>query len=168
MRFFATTICIWIAIITTAISLGGNIFQMTVIDPIWSGSPPESVRFLASGNPLFEAVKRFHTNLLYRLALVFLLATPFLAWNVPETRKWLLSAVGIYLVIVLGTILYVWPINKALFEQAGGSLDAATITALTRHWLIADRIRQVLRLMAFLCLLRAMNVWAVSGGGRHP
>ena len=166
MRHFAATICLWIATITVAISVGGNVFQMTVIDPIWSGSPPESVGFLASGDPLLENVKRFHTNRFYQLALVFLLAAPFLAWNVSETRKWLLSAVGIYLVIVLGTILYVWPINKVLFEQAGRGLDAATITAMTHHWLLADRIRQVLRLIAFLCLLRAMNVWAASSGGR--
>jgi uncharacterized membrane protein len=166
MRFFATTICLWIAVIATAISLGGNVFQMVVIDPIWSGAPPESVRSLASETPLFKGVKRFHTNPLYAFALVCLLSTPFLAWTIPEARKWLLSAVGIYLVIVLGTILYVWPINKALFEQAGSGLDATTIAAMTRHWLLADRIRLVFRMMAFLCLLRAMSVLASSADSR--
>ena len=138
---------------------------MTVVDPMWSGSPPESVRVLASGTPLFERVKRFHTNPIYLFALVCLLATPFLAWNVQGTRKWLLLAAGIYLVIILGTFLYVYPINNMLFGKAGAGLNAATITAMTRRWVFADRIRQVLRLIAFLCLLRGMWVLAASTRG---
>jgi uncharacterized membrane protein len=106
-------------------------------------------------------VERFHLNRLLPIGLLCLLATPFLAWRVPELRNLLLAAVGIYAVIVLGTILYVWPINNALLRGAGSGLDAATIRDMVRHWLLADRIRVVLTFAAFLCLLRALSVSGV-------
>jgi len=56
-------ICLWLAILAMAISVGGNVFQMVVIDPVWSASPPESVHAFFSGTPFYEAIRRFHQNL---------------------------------------------------------------------------------------------------------
>lgn len=75
MRYIATLICVWMAVITLAVSVGGNIFQMSVVDPVWSASPPESVRTFAA-SPLPERVKRFHLNPLYAIGLICLLAAP--------------------------------------------------------------------------------------------
>jgi len=83
-----------------------------------------------------------------------------LAWSIPALRTWLLLAVAIQALITVGTVVYFYPINKVL-EQGGGGLDAATITALTRRWIFADRIRLVLRFGVFLCLLRAMSLSGV-------
>jgi hypothetical protein len=140
-----------------AISIGGNVFQMIVIDPIWSASPPESVRWV-SGTPLVSRLARFHANPLGLIGLLALLVSPLLAWDMPALRTWLLLAIAIQAVIILGTVLYVWPINKVLFEQTGEGFDAGTITTMARRWLLADRIRLVFRLASFLCLLRAMSL----------
>lgn len=146
--------CLWIAAITVAISLGGNVFQRAVVDPVWSGSPPDSVRAFAAG-PLPSAVGRFHLNPLYGVGLLCLLACPVLAWSHPALRTWLLVAIISQIVIVVATVLYFYPINDKLLNHASG-LDAATITTLTHRWLLADRFRLALRFITFLSLMRAM------------
>lgn len=161
MRSAAMIVCLWIAVITIAISIGGNVFQSVVVDPLWSASPPDSVRAF-SGSPLLRAVARFHINPLYAVGLLCLLATPVLAWDVPELRKWLLLAIAFQLVVIVGTVLYFYPINKLLFFQGGEGLNAARITALTRRWILADRLRLILRFGTFLCLLRAMMLSRIA------
>lgn len=93
------------------------------------------------------------------IGLVCLLASPLLAWNTPDLRKWLLLAVTIQLVIIIGTITFFYPINKVLLEQAGAGLDAVTITAMARRWVLVDRVRYILRFAAFLSLLRATTLF---------
>jgi uncharacterized membrane protein len=165
MRPLLTNICLWIAAITLAISVGGNLFQAMVIDPVWSASPPESVKTFA-GTPFLAALKTFHTNPLFLVGLICLLASPFLAWNSPGMRKWLLIAAGCYLLVIFATVLYFWPINNALFTGARKAADTATIAAMARRWIYADRIRFAFRLAAFLCVLRAMVLSGTAAIGR--
>ena len=110
-----------------AISVGSNVFQMVVIDPIWSASPPESVGAFFSGTPFLEAIRGFHQNPFFLVGAVCLLGALILNWKVPTLRKWILLAVGIELLVVLGTIVYVYPINDVLFVHAGGGLDSTAI-----------------------------------------
>jgi hypothetical protein len=101
MRRSVAEVCLWLAVLTLAISVGGNLFQMVVIDPIWSASPPESVRAFFVGTPFLAALRRFHTHPLLQAGAVCLLAALILNRNVPTLRKWILLAVGIQLLIVL-------------------------------------------------------------------
>lgn len=110
-----------------AISVGSNVFQMVVIDPIWSASPPESVGAFFSATPFLEAIRGFHQNPFFLVGAVCLLGALILNWKVPTLRKWILLAVGIELLVVLGTIVYVYPINDVLFVHAGGGLDSTAI-----------------------------------------
>lgn len=165
MRWIATTICLWIAAVTLAVSVGGNLFQAIVIDPVWSASPPESAKSFAS-TPYFGRLKTFHTNPIFAIGLACLLASPFLAWNSPGMRAWLLAAAGCYLLVTLVTLLYFWPINNALLVRGGEGLDATAAARMARHWLIADRIRYAFRMASFLCMVRAMVVSGASLPGR--
>ena len=159
MRVVATNVCLWIAVVTLATSVGGNLFQMTVVDPVWSGSPPESVQRFVSETSLLSGVKKFHQNPIYLFGLVCLVATPFLAWNRPAMRNWLLIAAVIYVGIVLVTLLYFYPMNHVLgLLDAHPSTDTAALIATTRRWIFADRIRFIFRLASFLCALRAMSL----------
>jgi len=129
-----------------------------VIDPIWSASPPASVGAFFSGTPFLEAIRSFHQNPFFLVGAVCLLGALILNWKVPTLRKWILLAVGIELLVVLGTIFYVYPINDVLFVHAGGGLDSTAIKAMTHRWLIADRIRFIFKVVVFLCLLRALSL----------
>jgi uncharacterized membrane protein len=163
MRSLATNVCLWVAVIAVAVGIGGNVFQMVVIDPVWSAAPPESLRSFFSGTRFLAAMARFHAkNPFAFIGLFCLLASPFLGWNVPRLRIWLLTAVGIYVGIVLLTILYIYPINDALFYKAGAGLDTNVVIAMSRRWLLADRIRLVFKFAALLCLLRALSLSALT------
>lgn len=161
MRELITTGSMWIASITLAISVGGNLFQAMVVDPAWRGAPPDSVRVFAE-SPYAARTKRFHIHPLYLAGLLCLLASPFLAWNVPPVRDWLLAGLGCYLAVFLWTLLYFWPMNEILFARGGEGEDGPTLVRIVRRWIVADRLRSVVRLAAFLCVLRAM---VLSGGG---
>ncbi len=159
MRVVATNVCLWIAVVTLAISVGGNLFQMTVVDPVWSSSPPESVQKFTSETSLVSGVKKFHQNPIYLFGLVCLVASPLLAWNRRAMRNWLLIAAAIYIGIVLVTLLYFYPMNHVLGSlDAHSSKDAATLIATTHRWIFADRFRFIFRLASFLCAVRAMSL----------
>ncbi len=157
-RTIIAAVCLWIAILQAAVSLGGNVFQMVVIDPVWSASPPESTRAFFIGTPYYEALKRFHLSPLLFVGLLCLLGSLALYWNVPVKRNWILLAVGIQLLILIGTVFYVYPINDVLILRGGVGLDPAAAQVLARRWLMADRIRLVFKLAVFLCLLRALSL----------
>ncbi len=147
--------CLWIAAITLAVSVGANLFQAIVIDPVWSGLPPDSVRAFA-GSPYVARLYLFHTSPLLFVGLLALVASPFLAWNRPEMRVWLLVSLACYAAVAIWTALYFWPLNRLLLVPGNAGADAATITAAAYHWIFADRFRYLLRLASFVCVLRAM------------
>lgn len=130
---------------------------MVVIDPIWSAAPPESVHAFFVGTPFAQALARFHLNPLLLVGEICLFGALISYWNAPSLRKWILITVGIHIIVIVGTIFYVYPINAVLI-QGGGTLDATAIQKLTQHWLLADRIRLVFKLAALLCLLRALSL----------
>jgi hypothetical protein len=118
MRTLATTFCVWVAAITLAISVGGNLFQAVVVDRVWSGSPPDSVRDFVQ-SPYLARVKSFHTNPVFLVGLFCLLASPVLSWNQPVMRIWLLSAAVLSLLVIIATLLYFWPLNDVLMVRGG-------------------------------------------------
>src|SRR6266704_3556843 len=80
------------------------VFQMVVIDPIWTASPPESVRAFFLGTPFAQALARFHLNPLLLVGEICLLGALILYWNVPSLRKWILLVVGIQVIVIAGTV----------------------------------------------------------------
>ncbi len=158
------TACIWVVALAVAISVGGNVFQMIVIDPIWSASPPTSLQSYFGDRAHYEALRRFHLNPFFMFALVCLIAAVILQWRAQSLRRWLLTALGIQLVIIVGTVLYVYPINDVLMLHVARDVSGSTASTLTHHWLIADRLRLVLKFAVLLSLFRALQL---SGAVTH-
>jgi hypothetical protein len=48
--------------------------------------------------------------------------------------------------------------DEAFTTSGGGGFDPTAIKAMTYHWLIADRIRFIFKLVVFLCLLCALSL----------
>ena len=81
-----------------------------------------------------------------------------LAWHRPAHRlPLLIAAAGVGLAAIF-TIVYVYPINAVLFEQAGGSGSPEQIRAMVSQWIWADRTRFAVGGIAFLCLLWAFRL----------
>ncbi len=153
-----TQILLWLAVIGFSIWVGGTLYQMLVIVPLWSASPPESVRAFFLGTRYNETIWNFFGGPWRFARLVPLLGTLVFGWHLPQHRKWLLvAAISMAFVIAL-TLVYVYPINNVLFLQAGGNHSPEEIKAMARQWIIADRLRFGVGLIGFLALLRALSI----------
>ena len=158
LRTIVGNACIWIVALALAISVGGNVFQMVVVDPAWSASPPASLQNYFGDLSRYEALRRFHVNPVFMFAQVCLVAAVILHWREGSLRRWLLAALVMQLVIIIGTIFYVYPINDVLMVHAAQEVSAASAAELTRHWLVADRLRLVLKFAVLVSVFRALQL----------
>jgi hypothetical protein len=156
-RATLTQACLWIAVLVYAVALGGNVFQMIVVDPIWSGSPPASLQTYFGELHGYEALRRFHVNPFSAFAQLCLVASVALSWHDRALRRWLLPALILQVLIVLGTVFYVYPINEIIMVHAGREVSPELARELTQRWLFADHLRLGLKFVVFVCLLRGLQ-----------
>jgi uncharacterized membrane protein len=161
-RKIALLICLWASMLTLTVSVGGNLFQAVVIDPVWSASPPESLETVgktSSESSIMHGVTLFHQNPISRFGLICLALSPIVGWNDRSIRKWLLAGAIIFAVVFIATVVYFHPLNDMLFENAAGK-PAAVLRDAAQRWLWADRVRFALRVMSFFCVLKALMIFS--------
>jgi hypothetical protein len=115
LRFF-----LWWAVLGMSLWVGGTVFNMLVIVPLWSASPPESVRAFFRGTDFNRTVWNFFGPPWMVVRSAPLLTALVLAWRRPAHRTWLAAAFTCTLFGVVYTLVYVYPINAVLMTQAGG------------------------------------------------
>ena len=142
------------AVLGFALWFGGTWFHMVVVVPLWSATPPDSVRAFFNGTEFNRTVWNFFgppwmvvRNLPLLLALI-------VAWPLRKHRRLLLVAAGCMAFTVIYTLAYIYPINSVLMVQAGGSGSADEIRAMVRQWIFADRLRYVIGIIGVVTLLR--------------
>lgn len=104
--------------------VGGTLYQMLVIVPMWSASPPESVRTFFRGTDYNALIFRFFGPPFMALRVLPVVAALWAGWRYPRHRNALLVASGGFLFAVILTLAYIYPINAVLFEQAGSDHTA--------------------------------------------
>ncbi len=154
-REFVAQFLLYLIIALVGISVGGNVYEMLVLDPLWSASPPDSVRKFFKGTPFARAMQKFWLSKLAKYSLFVLLAAVVAAWNEPARRLWLVAAVVALAVQYLLTIPYIFPRKKLLFRAADDT-PADAICQATRQLVLANRFRLFFKLVEFFCLLRAL------------
>lgn len=150
-------VLLWYAVFAWATWLGGTLYQMLVIVPLWSASPPESVRAFFTGTDYNRTIFHFFGPPFMAARTLPLLLAPALAWHRPDHRRPLLVAAVCVLLATVFTVVYVYPINAVLFEQAGGNGSASQIAAMARQWIWADRLRFGVGVIAFVAILWAFR-----------
>jgi uncharacterized membrane protein len=160
-----TLVFLWIAVLSWGIWIGGTIYQMMVIVPMWSASPPESLRgFLTRTDFLHHVVKFFGPRWM-PLRVLSVWGALFCGWNLRAHRPFLIAAPFCVTIGVVFTMAYIYPINAILFDQVGGNLSDEEIRAMLRQWILADRARLFLISVGYLALLRAFSM-AMPASGR--
>jgi len=149
--------CLWWAVLGFSLWVGGTVFHMLVIVPLWSASPPESVRAFFHGTDFNRTVWNFFGPPWMVARSVPLLVALLLGWRSPAHRRFLLIATACMLFGVVYTVAYIYPINTVLMTQAGGTGTPDEIRALVQRWIFADRLRFGIGLVGFLALLRAFS-----------
>ena len=59
MRNRILTFCLWLSVLALTTWVGGTVYQMMVIVPLWSASPPESVLAFFQGTAYNQTIFRF-------------------------------------------------------------------------------------------------------------
>lgn len=149
-------ILLWVSILGFTTWVGGTLYQMLVIVPMWSASPPESLRAFLSGTRFNEMIGHFFGPPIMIARNAPPLAALIFGWRLPH-RKWLLAATVCMASGVIFTVVYIYPINAVLFTQAGDH-SPEEIGSMLHRWIVADRVRFGVGVIGFLSLLRALSI----------
>lgn len=157
-RELIVQVLFWYNVLSLGIWVGGTVFQMLVVVPIWSASPPESVHAWFGSGAYMTTIYNFFGPLTQVARIVPLFALVAIAWPYAAVRPWLIVTGATILFGFVLTRAYVYPINDVLFAKAGEGLDADAVRALVMKWIWADRIRFAVMSGGYICLLRAFRL----------
>lgn len=146
---------LWGHTIFAAVILGGSIYEMRVINSVWSASLPESLSFMR--NPQYSVNPGRFWGSLGLLPTLLLLGTLIFNWQSRGRRYLILVSFLCILINTLTTIFYFVPSLMIMFSPDGGGLSGAELTALGNNWILGTWGRQVLLLVSLV-----VSVWALS------
>jgi hypothetical protein len=129
--------------------------------PIWSASPPESLKVYAElpqkgGAPFFP--------LFNPLFVVLAIGATLAAWkSARRSRKWLALSALIAIILFISLVFYLAPLVGGMFRHSvAGDLPASEIAAGVERWKLGNRIRLVVELFGFACSVIALRVWSAE------
>lgn len=154
----ALTALLWYMVLAWSTWVGGTLYQMAVIVPIWSAAPPDSVREFFLGTEYTTTIRNFFGPQFMLLRVVPAIIALGLAWHLKAHRLALGVAVACLVATVVYTLVYIYPINAALILQGGGDHSAAEIAAMAESWIFADRLRFAVGIVAFIAILHAFRL----------
>src|SRR5262245_40142938 len=112
-------VLLWVSVLTMTTWVGGTLYQMLVIVPMWGASPPESVRAFFGGTDYNRTIFNFFGPPFMAARNLPLVVALLAGWHRPRHRYALLISVACLLAFgVHFTLFYVYPINAVLFEKA--------------------------------------------------
>ena len=150
-------IFLWLAVINLSIWIGGTMFHMIVVLPLWSQPLPGSVQNFFGHTRLYDYLLDFYGPkwMIIRIAPVIICLL--LGWNSILHRNFLLVTVGTLAVGILMTILFVYPINEAIMAKAGEGSSSEQIKQMVSNWILLDRLRFAIIFVGFVFLLWAFR-----------
>ena len=110
-RFF-----LWMTVVAWGFWLGGLLYEMVVITPLWSANLPQSVIEWNSRPEFTVNPTRFYIPIVLTLILSSLLAA-ILNWKSGNSRLWLIVSSLCAIAAFVFTIIYFFPKNDALFRK---------------------------------------------------
>jgi len=148
----------WWSVLGLATWVGGTMFNMFVVVPLWSASPPDSVQAIFTDAGLNKTIWNFFGPPWMALRSVPLIATLIVGWPYRAHRRLLIVSVVIVILGIAFTLIYIYPINAVLMGQPGYTATPDEMRSLVRQWIIADRIRFAVMTVGFIYLLRAFAI----------
>jgi hypothetical protein len=140
---------------------GGKVFNELMTVPIWSASPPESLKVYRElprkgGAPFFLI---FHP-----LFVVLAIGATLAAWkSARRARKWLALSALIAVVPTIYLMFYLTPLIGSMFRHSvAGDLPASEIVAGVERWKLGNRICLLVELFGFACSVIALRVWSAE------
>ena len=149
---------LWCAVISLGLWVGGTLFHILVVQPLWTGNPPASVNFFFTQTKFNETIWNFFGPPWMAARLLPLLLCILLGWKESGGQKIYFIGAGIcWIFITVYTLAFIYPMNDLLFKQAGGVFPEAFVKELVKKWLFADRLRFVIGSAGYLSLLHVFR-----------
>ena len=153
---FVARILLWIIVAAWGFWLGGLIYEMVVILPLWSANLPQSVLEWNSRPNFIVNPTRFYIPIVITLILSSLSATV-LNWKSNNHRIWLIISSVCAITAFVFTIIYFFPKNDVLFRNQNTGLSSEEITAIANAWIQANQIRCGIMFVGFFAALKAFS-----------
>jgi hypothetical protein len=143
--------------------IGGGLYEMRVVVPLWAHAPPESVWEFAAqrvNNPLYTPNSgiRFWIFITPLHLLVSIVTFFFALKTRGAHRRWLLMATAIFVVMHLSALIYFVPAIDKLMTSRAANMDPAEVVSRTRLWINLSWVRFVFDFVGLLCALRALQL----------
>jgi hypothetical protein len=160
-------ILICVFVVLAALVLGGGLYELRVVIPLWAHAPPESVwQFVALRNsqPLFvpNAGIRLWIFLTPAHLLVSIATFVMCLKTRGAHRRWAMIATAIFIVLHLSALFYFVPAIDKLFNSQNSGMSPAEVVSRVHIWVYGTWIRFVLGLVGLICGLRALRARAVD------
>ena len=148
------------SVIVWGIWCGGQIFNELMTVPIWSASPPDSLKVYQGlpskgGAPFFP--------LFNPLFVVLAIGAALASWKAARrSRKWLALSALIAIAVFI-SLIYLAPLVGSMFRHSvAGDLSASDIAAGVERWKLGNRIRLIVELFGFACSVIALRLWSAE------
>ena len=164
-------ILLWLFVVVLAIGVGAGLYEALVIMPLWSHSPPESVR---GWDELLEANPQYAPHGGDRFWIIVSPARALLAIAVLITalrmrglhRRWRLIASLITLALFIIAAVWLIPVSAELFGDETAELSPEAVVSKTNAWVRLNYLFQILGIAAFLAALRALTIRSADDADR--
>lgn len=135
---------------------GAGLYETRVLIPLWSASPPETVRGWDSTLTV-RSRERFWK--LIHPALIFsAVATLTAGWETPwRHRRWLLASTLASLIVEVASLAYFVPTLVKLLVQRGEGFSDEEISKKVNTWVKLNGARAALGTAGFLAALQALS-----------
>ncbi len=158
MKTIFCDLTLWAAIFSLAIAIGGAVYQLMVIVPVWLQNLPGSL--VAFGKSDVKPAAFWTSPFLRAMTGATMIASVLANWNTPR-QYWVLVSCLFFAAAVAATIGYFVPRLKKMGLLGNGPSpdDPGALTKMLHSWLFADKFRFYLLLLpAFFLLLKALSV----------
>jgi len=156
-------ILLWIFVILAAIVLGGGLYELRVVIPLWAHSPPESAWEFAAlrvTSPQYTPNAGVRFWLLVTPAhLLISVATLVASWKTNRKHlRWVILATVPFIVLHLAALLYFVPALDRIFNSRNLNMSPDEVVSRVHLWVNGTWVRFAFVFGAFLCGLRALQV----------
>jgi lysylphosphatidylglycerol synthetase-like protein (DUF2156 family) len=160
-------ILLWVFVILAALVLGGGLYELRVVIPLWAHAPPESVWTFAqlrNSQPAFtpNAGIRFWIFLTPVHLLISIATFVACLKTRGAHRRWVMISTAAFIVLHLAALFYFVPALDKIFSSQNSGMAPAEVVSRVHTWVYGTWIRFVISLAGFVCGLKAMKVKPVA------
>jgi hypothetical protein len=155
-------ILLWLFVVLAAMVVGGGLYELRVVIPLWAHAPPESVWQFASlrtSQPLYTPNAGIRLWIfLTPLHLLIAIAT-FVASlkTLDPHRRWVMISTAIFIVLHLAALFYFVPALDKIFSSQNSGMSPAEVVSRVHVWVYGTWIRFVFGIVGFVCGVRGLG-----------